>query len=1806
MRTFYSIRNLLILFVSFGFAIDAFAGRNEGMNVQYECLGGDEYLITAHLFRDCAQDVFGIGQIPIPAFVTSSCESIGYIPLVLADSLEVSQLCPDSLPFSSCNGGNLPGVYLYVYEATATMPPCYDWEIIIAETNRADVLNLNDPLGDSSRHLVTSLNNSTGECNSSPQLGLLTLPFVCVEDVFFYNLSFTDPDGDSLVYALTPALKSTQPDTPQNMDYVAGYSSTSPLNILEFNSSTGQMNITPDLEGKYTVVVEVKEYRNEMLIGSVYFDFNVIVIPCAVAPPVPIPGTLSQISGGGYPMTDSQIGICQGDDFCLQLDFSSIDPALELTLEADIAEGIPGATYTQIGSNPATIELCGTLPLDFTSGDFVVSARDNFCPIFGQAFYAIEFVIRDPLLARPDTTICAGESVQLNAQNDVSYTWFDTEGNQVPVSTIFSCNPCQSPIATVDTTTSFVVQGEFTDGICASTDTVTINVPLGTEINVVPETCLEDDGIIEISIITGSGDYTVEWDDDPTNDLIRGNLDAGSYSVSILDNAFNCQFSETFVVDNLVFPLADAGENDFVCGIEYQLSATPSFGISQWTSNHPEISIDNANLPTAIVTASSPGVYSLVWTEDDDQGSGNGCIDSDTLTLEFFELPEAVISSLDSVCGFEVDIAIQASSSSNTWETTSNVLITQSQQDFAQATVLEQGLGEVIFFSFNGPCSASDTLVVQFIEQPIANAGNDEILCGNEVELSANPSIGQGAWQLPEGVNASGSLNESNLTVLNDQFGFFDIIWTEENLGYCSDRDTIEVGFVQQPTIEPLLDTMVCGNDLVLTAIALGQTITWEGDQGLSLSSFNSLTTNVSADYGSYNLSLIADNGFGCIASEQVQLTFLEQPELAPELLETICGFDTELVAPETDFQIDWQSADLELTSENGESTSVSTSFEGDFVVMLIVNNQELCYDTTNYQLTFYEQPLTVAPEDTSVCGLSVFLEADATSGNLQWSTVGVGDFSDFNAASTSFTSDTYDQFNLTITETNGPCSSMDSLTVDFQPIPQILNPEFICTGVDATFQFTFEASGDFGSGYLILGLEGDLDGDLFTSFPLESGLEIDFSLSNYSVCENATFQGSHGCPIISSSGAMTSDTIKVCGDQNAIADQLSPPDLDGNDVLRYILHDSETSAVGNIFSWSEVPVFSFEEPLLWNEVYYISPVVGNPNGQEVDLSNPQVSVGEGQPVIFIPDPTAILNYDETICPNEEAIVEVEFSGNFPQLFTYSFNGVQTSVEVDSLFIELIFSDSGSVIPVSISSQNCVGQIIGSAEISYHPEPSLAVDWEGEFCEGDSATVMLNLQGESPFVFSFGETSSIQTYQVLGDTLFIINSGGDYVISSIADQICSIDEEVAFSIEQLPLPAVEAGVDITICNEDTVLIGTSAQPGLSYSWNGSQSVLTPSSATSIYVGENTGSSSDLDELILVADNGSCANQDTLQIEVFPKPNLQISASEKMCRGDSLFVVGFGADQLNWQPMTLFSNPDSSQSTYYSEVSSFITLSGTNEAGCMAQVSQEVQILDPPNVEFLVSEKVGCEPMVVDLQMISPASGVAYSWLLNGENIEESSYHTQLQLDRGAYEVSLKGISEEGCLGISATPILIEVFSVEASFDYFPENPSISDPEVNFYSTSENDQLLIWQFDSLDTSQDEFLTFNFPTEFGSDYLVCLDVISSEGCLDSICEVITIADDFYIYVPSAFTPDGDGINDLFFPQLSKVDVVEYHFWITNRYGVTVFETRDPSAKWDGSEKDSNFFGKADLYQWHLEAKPEFNLEERFYTGTVMMIR
>ncbi|MFN8316285.1 MAG: hypothetical protein U0T32_07555 [Chitinophagales bacterium] len=97
-----------------------FASHSVGADLTYDCLGGNQYRFRLKFYRDCA-------GISAPTNVTvnlasASCGQNINITMPLISSQEVSPLCAAQLPNSTCNGGSLPGIQQYVYEATYTLP----------------------------------------------------------------------------------------------------------------------------------------------------------------------------------------------------------------------------------------------------------------------------------------------------------------------------------------------------------------------------------------------------------------------------------------------------------------------------------------------------------------------------------------------------------------------------------------------------------------------------------------------------------------------------------------------------------------------------------------------------------------------------------------------------------------------------------------------------------------------------------------------------------------------------------------------------------------------------------------------------------------------------------------------------------------------------------------------------------------------------------------------------------------------------------------------------------------------------------------------------------------------------------------------------------------------------------------------------------------------------------------------------------------------------------------------------------------------------------------------------------------------------------------------------------------------------------------------------------------------------------------------------------------------------------------------------------------------------------------------------
>jgi PKD repeat protein len=501
----------------------------------------------------------------------------------------------------------------------------------------------------------------------------------------------------------------------------------------------------------------------------------------------------------------------------------------------------------------------------------------------------------------------------------------------------------------------------------------------------------------------------------------------------------------------------------------------------------------------------------------------------------------------------------------------------------------------------------------------------------------------------------------------------------------------------------------------------------------------------------------------------------------------------------------------------------------------------------------------------------------------------------------------------------------------------------------------------------------------------------------------------------------------------------------------------------------------------------------------------------------------------------------------------------------------------------------------------------MVVSWEDGFCEGDSAWVAINPEGEAPFAFVWSTEEGDELISLEGDTLIFLSEGGEFGISELQDQYCASDSSLTFAVAEHLLPLVDAGPDRVICTGDTVSIGMEPTTGVNYTWTEHPGIFNPNASDPFFSMVNNGAFPTSIQLVLTAENANCAASDTVGLSVFPDPEIEAFIPDVICEGDTTEALAYGAPVYQWAPAAFFAIPDSSQTVFFPPPGEWeVSLIGVNEGGCSAELIQTVEVFPAPSNAFELSAREGCGPLEVVMSASVPQAGGSYVWRINGGNLIDNDPVVSQTLEAGLYRVELEVTNSEGCKNGEIYPDTIAVFGIEADFSFSPEQIDITDPTVRFEDLSEGSVLSIWSIDTVTSLTGNPISYSFPEDIGGTYGVCLTTISQEGCLDSLCRRVEVADDFFIYVPTAFTPDGDGINDLFYPKLSRIDVSDFLFRVYNRRGQVVFETRDPRGKWDGSDGDPAYFGRSDLYRWELQAKPDFNVETRVYSGTVMVVR
>jgi len=472
------IKSLILSLILVAFSSNySLASHVSGGNITYTYTGvPNTYLVTLSLYRDCS----GIAA-PTEPFVNfeSPCwpDQLVAFPNFLAQEISAldTTFCPDG---TTCVGGSLPGMQLYQYQATVVLQPCDSWTMTYSLAARNPSVNTNG----GNFFVQTVMNSDVSATNTSPSLqwtptnGFDPIPYGCVNNVRTFAPNVVEPDGDSLVFSIVAALGG--PGAP--ITYVPPATAASPIAGLTIDPNTGLLTFTATTPGNYVITILIEEYDgNGDLIGSVMHDFQFVAEICSnnapVAPNQVVNYSSISTNAAFDPVTNT-ISMCGGDAFCFDLIFTDPDGD-SIALQSNVLDILPNATFTQTYLNTTGDSIrgtiCWTYQAGYTGTIINVTANELIC-IPGSATYSIGLNIPHALNVSNDIDICGIQTANLSATGQGPLTWSIVPGGDpIVIGTNFSCNPCNTPVATPAFTTSYVVND---NSVCNLSDTVVVTV----------------------------------------------------------------------------------------------------------------------------------------------------------------------------------------------------------------------------------------------------------------------------------------------------------------------------------------------------------------------------------------------------------------------------------------------------------------------------------------------------------------------------------------------------------------------------------------------------------------------------------------------------------------------------------------------------------------------------------------------------------------------------------------------------------------------------------------------------------------------------------------------------------------------------------------------------------------------------------------------------------------------------------------------------------------------------------------------------------------------------------------------------------------------------------------------------------------------------------------------------------------------------------------------------------------------------------------------------------------------------------
>ncbi len=652
---------------------------------------------------------------------------------------------------------------------------------------------------------------------------------------------------------------------------------------------------------------------------------------------------------------------------------------------------------------------------------------------------------------------------------------------------------------------------------------------------------------------------------------------------------------------------------------------------------------------------------------------------------------------------------------------------------------------------------------------------------------------------------------------------------------------------------------------------------------------------------------------------------------------------------------------------------------------------------------------------------------------------------------------------------------------------------------------------------------------------------------------------------------------------------------------------------------------------------------------------------GTTVPVGVIPYP--IINPFTAVTPEicEGDIATIEFNmtqGVVPVTVDYSINGNPYTEVLNSVGITTINIPNANlsfgINTFSISSiidvnNEAAPNIPNDIQIIYNPNPSATFSTTTPvICYKDAAILEFDfLAGTPPFTVNYRDNGTIVIpsliFNNLGNQTNILSpdpsvGNHSYDIINIVDSkgcIGTISTTEDILVRELP------DLDITIIspNPPEICVGDIADlafPVLFGVAPFNLSILEGSTNSTLtvdlngYIGGNpyqvSPSTTTIYTLTSVTDANGCIQSlsDSKTLTVNELPVVDVSGTTEICRGDITNIsFDFSAGLAPW---TLFYNINGTVATPFqlSNISDNVSVSPTTTSvytytaildanGCGSNFTDAATITvnQLPEVEVSGGGEICNDGSTVDVifntSSGTPTFNFEYTVGIDNKIVSNVGYqHVISTNEAGTYTVTSL-IDSKGCIGKSITgtaDVIVNPVPV-ADFAAYPQPADVTNPVINFIDNSTDHTLGTWDFDDNSTASTNFgqITHRFSDADSGTYFVELYVESNKGCWDILVQKIVIDKAFIFYIPNAFSPNRDMLNDIFIPYVDGI--AEYDFYIYSRQGQEIFHTTDITEGWDGYVAGGEEYAISGKYAYAIYIV-DLHGKERKYQGNFYLIR